>query len=144
MSNTKWILSAAAVLGITIALIVIGLDLTSSDPLAGVKAVAIEGVSVNGDEVIPNLPGGRDTIKYGLSFALEERGIRIVESTAEADVIFRLNVNTFHFDDQGGELVATVEMTKSNGEKHSLIFRAKLNFTDDFPGFKFDASLTRS
>jgi hypothetical protein len=99
---------------------------------------------VFGNEVIPNLPGGQDTIKYGLSVALRERGIEVVETTAEADVTFRLDVDTLEFDEKGGRLVATVKITKSNGEQHTMVFRAELIFTDAFPGFKFNASLQRS
>ncbi|MBI3661082.1 hypothetical protein HY230_11525, partial [Candidatus Acetothermia bacterium] len=57
--KAKWILTVAAVLGVTVALIVIGLDLTSSDPLAGVQAVAIEGVTVAGGDKLPSLPTGQ-------------------------------------------------------------------------------------
>ena len=142
--KTKWILSAAAVLGVTIALIVIGLDLASPDPLAGVQAVAIDNVSVDGSQKIPSLPGGQDPITYGLSVALQQKGIRIVEHKSDADVILNIQVNTFHFDEQGGQLMATVDITKSNGEKHSMTFRADLTFTKEFPGFKFNASLNRN
>jgi hypothetical protein len=138
--RAKWFLLTAAVLGITIALIVIGLDLTSGDPLAGVEAVAIEGVTLPQGGKIPELPGGQDAIEYGLSLALKERGIRIVERRGDAEVTIQIDVQRFDFDG-GLHILATAGITKRNGEKHTMIFRLDATFT---PEFKLDASIRKS
>lgn len=138
--KTKWILTAAAVLGVTIALIVIGLDLASPDPLAGVQAVAIEGVS--GSDKLQNVPGINDPINYinyGLNIALGDRGIKIDGHSPDATL--RIDVQSFNLDESGLHILANVDITKKNGEKHSMVFRLEATIT---PEIKINASLKRS
>jgi hypothetical protein len=136
MSNTKWVLSALAVIGITVALVVIGLDLTSADPLAGVQAVAIEGIE---GKAVPELKGIADPVSYGLNVALGDRGILIDGQSPDATL--RINVDKFTLDlDSGLQVVAYVDVTKKNGEKHSMVFRIDATIQ---PEIKFHASLKK-
>jgi len=136
MSNAKWFLSAAIVLGITITLVVIGLDLTSSDPLAGVEAVAIE--SIEG-KAVSAWGGIENPVSYGLNLALGDRGIRLDGHSPDATL--RINVDTLTFDlEQGLHLVAYVDVNKKNGERHSMVFRLDATIQ---PEIKFNASLKK-
>jgi len=121
--NAKGWLMLAGVFVIAVALVIFW----PRDPLQGVETVAIAGPNI----AFPDYKNGPslDSVFDGLEIALDERRIRIVTDSSEADAVITIEPQEadIHISGEGLEARVRCLVTREDGRRYTMYLYVKLD-----------------